>query len=366
MFLVGEEAVARTLSPIMDAAPEYSQQIFLSTQIVDEARHHVFFDRFMREVASQGSDTRSTLQSVERHLTWGFKQVFNELDHVTDALRKKPKDRPLLAQAVTLYHIVIEGMLAIPGQHFIQRYVEKLDILPGFREGITNVSRDESRHVAFGIKFLGELVRSSNECRAAAIEMLDKATRYSIGVFVPPNYDASYAECFDFTLEEIYSFGFRSLVTKLKRVGIEPAEVRMLARQDESLSYEERSRQLWVLIRAGIVGDDRKEPDVTPEAMEILFTGTAGAIDLDVARSLGGPIEWDFTDADPWHVVVTNGHAEAKPGRAGDPALRIEISSADWAKIAVDRVDPRIALLRRRLKLHGQISAKRKLPRLFN
>jgi hypothetical protein len=120
------------------------------------------------------------------------------------------------------------------------------------------------------------------------------------------------------------------------------------------------------LIRAGIVGDDRKEPQVTPEAMEILFTGTAGAIDLDVARSLGGPIEWDFTDAEPWHVVVTNGHAEAKPGRAGDPALRIEISSADWAKIAVDRVDPRIALLRRRLKLHGQISAKRKLPRLFN
>jgi len=366
MFLVGEEAVARTLGPVMDAAPGYPQQIFLSTQIVDEVRHHVFFDRFMREVASQGSDTKSTLQSAERYLTWGFEQVFAELDRVTDALRKKPKDRPLLAQTVTLYHIIIEGMLAIPGQHFIQRYVKKLDILPGFREGIENVSRDEARHVAFGIKFLGELIDSSKECRQASIEMLDKATRFSVGVFIPPNYDSSYAECFDFTLEEIYAFGFRSLVTKLNRLGIDPSELRMLSRQDLELTYEERARQLWVLIRAGVLGDDRKEPQVTPECLEILFEGTTKAIDLDVARSLGGPIEWNFTDSEPWHVVVTNGHAEAKPGRAGDPALQLEISTADWARIAVDRTDPRIALLKRRLKLHGQISAKRKLPKLFN
>ena len=365
MFLVGEEAVARTLTPLMDAAPDYPQQIFLSTQIVDEARHHVFFDRFMREVASIGSDTRSTLRSVDGYLTWGFRRVFEELDKVTDALRKKPKDQPLLAQAVTLYHIVIEGMLAIPGQHFIQRYVEKLGILPGFAGGMTNVSRDESRHVAFGIKFLGDLVRSSGECRAASIEMLDKVTRYAVGVFVPPNYDARYAECFDFTLEEIYAFGLRSLTTKIKRIGIDPTEVRLLSRQSLDESYEERSRKLWVLIRAGVIGDDTKEPTMNHEALEILFEGMSKAVDLDVARSLGGPIEWRFTDAEPWHLIVTNGHAEAKPGRGSQPALTIEISSADWARIAVERVDPRIALLRRRLKLHGSLAAKSKLPKLF-
>src|SRR5688500_371311 len=174
MFLVGEEAVARTLTAVADAAPDYPQQIILTSQVVDDARHHGFFDRFRREVASQGSDIRSTLESVERHLTWGFKGVFNELDNVTEALRKKPKDRALLAQTIALYHIVIEGMLAVPGQHFIQRYVEKLGIMPGFSAGITNVSRDESRHVAFGVKFLGDLVHSSKECRDAAIEMWDK------------------------------------------------------------------------------------------------------------------------------------------------------------------------------------------------
>jgi hypothetical protein len=366
MFLVGEEAVARTLTPVLDAAPDYPQQIFLTTQIVDEARHHVFFDRFMREVANLGHDTKSTLRSMEPYLTWGFNQTFAELDRVTEALRRKPKDRPLLTQSIAMYHVIVEGVLAIPGQHFIQRYVEKFDILPGFTEGITNVSRDESRHVAFGIKFLGELVRSSDECRSAAIELWNRVLPFTIGVFVPPNRDPSYAECFDFTLEEIYAFGLRSFDTKIRRVGITPEEIPLLKRQNQSVSYEERARRAWVLINDGIMGDERREPVVSEEAFEILFDGMTLALDLDVARSLGGPIEWEFTDAQPWHIVVTNGHAEAKPGKAGEgAALRLESSSADWAKIAAGRVDPRWALLKRRLRVHGSLAAKAKLPKLF-
>jgi hypothetical protein len=365
MFLVGEEAVARTLTPVLDAAPDYPQSIFLTTQIVDEARHHVFFDRFMREVASQGHDPASTLEAMDRHLTWGFRQVFGELDRVTDALRKKPKDRPLLAQSVALYHIIVEGLLAIPGQHFIQRYVEKLDILPGFTAGINNVSRDESRHVAFGIKFLGELVRSSNECRQATIEMFDRALQWSVGVFIPPNYDRSYAECFDFTVEEIYAFGLRSFETKVKRIGIDPTEITLFNRMDPSQSYEERARQTWVLIDCGVLGDHRREPQLNREALEILFQGMARSMDLEVARSLGGPIQWDFTDAEPWHLVVANGHAEAKLGKVDNAALRLEASSAEMAKIAVGRTDPRWALLKRKLKVHGALGAKAKLPRLF-
>jgi putative sterol carrier protein len=104
---------------------------------------------------------------------------------------------------------------------------------------------------------------------------------------------------------------------------------------------------------------------VSQESFEILFDGMAQTVDLESARGLGGPIEWDFSDADPWHIVVTNGHAEAKPGKAGEPGLRLETTSGDFAKIAVGRADPRWALLKRRLKVHGSLSAKAKLPRLF-
>ncbi|MDQ4064661.1 MAG: ribonucleotide-diphosphate reductase subunit beta [Actinomycetota bacterium] len=365
MFLVGEEAVARTLTPMLDAAPGHPESIFLTTQIVDEARHHVFFDRFMREVVGIGRDPSSTLEEVRSELTWGFNQVFAELDRLSEGLRKKPKDRPLLAQMVALYHVVIEGVLAIPGQHFIQRYVERFEILPGFREGITNVSRDESRHVAFGIKFLGELVRGSDECRAAALELWDRVMPWAAGVFIPPSRDRAYVECFDFDLNEIFAFGLRSFETKLKRIGFDIAELRLFAGQDLEQPYDERARRTWVLIDCGVIGDDRREPELTEEAFELLFDGMARTIDIDVARSLGGPIEWRFTDAEPWHLVVTNGHVEAKPGRGGEPALTLESSSAEWAKIAVNRTDPRMSLLRRKLKVHGSLGARAKLPKLF-
>ncbi|MGH2753216.1 MAG: ribonucleotide-diphosphate reductase subunit beta [Actinomycetota bacterium] len=364
MFLVGEEAVARTLTPVLDAAPGYPESVFLTTQVVDEARHHVFFDRFMREVAGMGRDTKSTLEEMEPYLTWGFKNVFAELDRITDSLRKKPKDRPLLAQTIALYHLVVEGMLAIPGQHFIKRYVDKLEILPGFAEGIRNVARDESRHVTFGVKFLGELVRDP-ECRAAAIELWDRILPYAVGVFVPPNRDRAYAECFDFTLEEIYAFGMRSFEMKLRRVGIDPREIRLFSREDPDIDYEERARRTWVLIDAGVIGDDTREPDLNDEAFEILFDGMSRSLDLDVARSLDGPIQWEFPDADTWHLVVTNGHAEAKPGSAGEPALRFESDAAEFAKIAVGRIDPRWALLRRKLRIHGSLGARARLAKLF-
>lgn len=365
MFLVGEEAVARTLTPVLDAAPEHAQSIFLSTQIVDESRHHVFFDRFMREVARQGTDTGSTLQTMDRYLTWGFRETFAELDRITEALRRKPKDRPLLAQTIALYHVIIEGVLAIPGQHFIQRYVERYEILPGFREGITHVSRDESRHVAFGIKFLGDLIRQDPECRPAVIELWDRALRWSIGVFVPPNRDPVYAECFGFTLEEIFAFGMRSFETKLKRLGIDPDEIPIMRYEARDESYEERARRAWVLIHAGVLGDDRREPELNDEAFEILFDGMTRVVDIDVARQLGGPIAWRFPDAEPWHLVVTDGHMEAKPGDVGNAALTLEVSSADFGRLAVGRTDPRWALLKRRLKVHGTLGAKARLPKLF-
>ncbi|CAN5672562.1 hypothetical protein BH20ACT23_BH20ACT23_18770 [soil metagenome] len=365
LFLVGEEAVARDLTPVLDAAEGFPESIFLTTQIVDEARHHVFFDRFVREVAGLGTDPASTLRAVDSHLTWGFRQVFDELDRVTSALRRKPKDKALLAQSLALYHVVVEGMLAIAGQHFIQRYLEERAILPGFLEGINNVSRDESRHVAFGIAFLGDLVRDSHECRAAAIELWDRVLPWAVGVFIPPNFDRDYTEAFGFTLEEIYAFGLRSFEMKLERMGIDPEEVSLLQREERTLSYEERARRLWVLIETGILGDDRREPEPTGEALEVLFASMTKSLDLDVARSLKGPIEWMFTDAEPWHLVVTNGHAEAVPGPAGAAALTFETTISEWAKIAVERTHPLQSLARRRLRLRGSLAAKSKAPKLF-
>jgi ribonucleotide reductase beta subunit family protein with ferritin-like domain len=162
MFFHGEDSVADNLSPFIDAAPRQEQKYFLATQQVDEARHAVLFGRFMSEVAGAGRDTASALAATEPQLTWGFRKVFERLDQMADELRRD-RSRPKLAQAIALYHLVIEATLAQPGQHFIERSLTERDQLPALREGIANVSRDEQRHIAFArIRTAGR--RSSSCC----------------------------------------------------------------------------------------------------------------------------------------------------------------------------------------------------------
>lgn len=365
MFLVGEDVGTRSLTAAMDSEGAFVQRIFLSTQIVDEARHHVFFDRFMRDVAGLGYDTGSTLDAVERSLCPGFKQVIEDLGRVVEALRKKPKDRPLLAQVAALYHIMVEGSLAVPDRQFVPRYLARHGVLPGFAEGLRNVTRDEARHVAFGVKLLSDLIRSSKECRQATIEALDRALRSSVGLLVPPNFDYSYVGCFDASPNDLFASAMRSLDAQLKMMGISQTEIPLLAHEDQSLSYEERARRVLVLVESRVVGDDAEEPQLSREAFEILFEDMARSVNVEVARSIGGPVEWDFSDAESWHLVVTDGHVEAKLGGSGNPALRLECASSEFAKIAVGRTDPRWALLRRKLRVHGPLSTRAKLPKLF-
>src|SRR6476469_2836144 len=72
LFFWGEDAVADNLSPYIDAAPLEEQKYFLATQQVDEARHAVFFKRFMHEVAGVGDGSLSGgLRAPLPQLSWG-------------------------------------------------------------------------------------------------------------------------------------------------------------------------------------------------------------------------------------------------------------------------------------------------------
>ena len=166
MFFFGEDSVADNLSPYIDAAPKEEQKYFLATQQVDEARHAVFFHRFFKEVIGAGDDIGSTLAFTESQLGWGYRNVFDRLDRMADELRRD-RSLPKFAQAIALYHMVVEATLAQPGQHFIEDYFAKAGTMPGFSEGMENVSRDEQRHIGFGVKVLAELFAESDECKAA-------------------------------------------------------------------------------------------------------------------------------------------------------------------------------------------------------
>ncbi|MGI8585078.1 MAG: ribonucleotide-diphosphate reductase subunit beta, partial [Thermoleophilaceae bacterium] len=220
LFFWGEDAVTDTLSPYIDAAPREEQKYFLATQQVDEARHAVFFKRFMKDVCGLGDGTvGGGLEAIEPELTWGFRKVFDRLDDMADELRRD-RSRPQLAAAVTLYHFVIEASMAQPGQHYIEGYLSERDLLPGFRAGMRNVSNDEQRHIGFGVKLLADLAAEDPDCRHAVADLLREVLPWTAAVLIPPGWDRRYTECFGFTLEDISEEGATSLAAKLRAAGL--------------------------------------------------------------------------------------------------------------------------------------------------
>src|SRR5919198_2960144 len=277
MFFHGEDSVADNLSPFIYAAPREEQKNFLATQQVDEARHAVFFGRFMREVVENGDSYASSLEATRPELTWGFKKVFARLDKMGDELRRD-RSRTKLAQGIALYHIVIEASLAQPGQHFIESYLEDRDLLPGFRSGMRNVALDEQRHIGFGVKLLNDLVREDPECRDAVAELLRETTTYSLGVLVPPGWDRRYTECFGFTLEDIYEYGAVSFESKLRAAGLPVEELPGVAYPID-LPPRERAERVIKLLEANYLGEKLGPPSRDPEVVALLFDSIRRAAD---------------------------------------------------------------------------------------
>jgi ribonucleoside-diphosphate reductase beta chain len=222
-FFIGEQKVADELGPIMRAAPTEEMRLFLCTQIADEARHVAFFNRFYDEVGVLESDNLSDrLRETSAHLNVNFHTLFDEmLKSRVDRLAQEPEDLETMVEAVTLYHMVIEGMLALTGQHFIITYNEDAGTLPGFVEGFNNVARDEHRHVAFGARFLREMAQSDSRYADAIQRTLVECGPAADGVLSPPWYEEG-MEIFGVDLDTTRAFALKALERRMKVIGLTP------------------------------------------------------------------------------------------------------------------------------------------------
>jgi hypothetical protein len=365
MFFYGEDSVTDNLSPYIDAAPREEQKYFLATQQVDEARHAVFFARFFNEVIGAGDSYAAGLAYTEPQLNWCYRQVFGRLDRMADELRKD-RSLPKFAQAIALYHMVVEATLAQPGQHFIEDFFTKEGTMPGFSAGMKNVSRDEQRHIGFGVKVLSELFAESDECKAAVVEMLREVLRYSMGVFVPPNWDRRYTEEYGFTLEDIYSWGFRSIRAKWAATGYPIEEMPPdLFPLDWSLTPEERTERIVKLMQAGVLGEPNGNPDSSPETQRLYFETVERSVNHDAVNGRPVTIQWRFEDAAPWYLRIENGATRAEQGEAPDADLTFESSWREWIAVSTHGRDARRAMLRRRIRPRGSIRQLLRMQKIF-
>ena len=368
MFFYGEDSVTDNLSPYIDAAPQGGAEVLPR----DPAGRRGPPLRLLPPLLP-GRDRRRRvdlldgLAYTEPQLNWGYRQVFDRLDRMADELRKD-RSLPKFAQAIALYHMVVEATLAQPGQHFIEDFFTKDGTMPGFNEGMKNVSRDEQRHIGFGVKVLSECFAESDECKAAVVELLREVLPYSVAVFSPPNWDREYTRCYGFELEDIYAFGLRSVRTKWRAAGypIERDARRRAARSTPS-SRPRRSRAEQIkLLKAGVMGEPIGRPDSSPEIQRALLRRHRA-----LARTTGRERQPDHDPVAlhrrrrPGTCVSTTARPRPSRGEAPDADLTFETSWSDWIGVSTKGGDPRRAVLRRRIRPRGSLRNLIRLQKVF-
>ncbi len=163
MFFAGEERVASLLAPLVWAAPNKEVEAFVATQLADEVRHTVFFDRYWREVVGTSAESLDELVEeigIQPEENAAYNYFFNQwLPAQAQWLAAHPKDLEATVKFVTVYHLVVEGALFLTGMRYQLEGARRWGRTWGYYQGFTAATRDESRHVLFGVRYLRDMVR---------------------------------------------------------------------------------------------------------------------------------------------------------------------------------------------------------------
>lgn len=165
-FQAGEEAVTIDLLPLLMTVADQGrieEEMFLTSYLWEEAKHVDGFSRFLEEVTGSHGE-------LERFITPAYQQIFFE--EQPRAMNRLLTDRSpeALADAAVAYQMITEGVLAETGYHAYYTVLDQRDILPGMKQFIGLVQRDESRHIAYGVFLLSRLVAEFGEALWDRIE----------------------------------------------------------------------------------------------------------------------------------------------------------------------------------------------------
>ncbi|MFD1513786.1 ribonucleoside-diphosphate reductase [Halomarina rubra] len=162
LFGAGEEAVTEDLAPLMLALDDVNKQMFVSSQIYDEAKHTQFFDRTWREIIVPAAEAHGfdvTYPTDQRFFNEEYVELFDRTETAMERLLTDdtPENR---VKAYCHYHLVVESVLAQTGYYGLQSALSDHgdDIAVGefpnsesVATGIGYIRADEGRHVGFGM-----------------------------------------------------------------------------------------------------------------------------------------------------------------------------------------------------------------------
>lgn len=212
-FVAGEEAVTLDLLPLIHAIASegrFEEELYLTTFLFEEGKHAVFFRRFMDEVIGKRVDWK------QYHSPAYAKMFYEDLPHTMNRLLTD-KSREAQAVASTTYNMFVEGVLAETGYFSFYSALDANKILPGLREGVRLIQRDESRHIGYGVYLLSRLANEDPSIYGV-IERRMNELLPCVGAMLSETY-ARYSEMpFGITLERTTEFAMSRFQSRMARI----------------------------------------------------------------------------------------------------------------------------------------------------
>ena len=178
LFQAGEEGVTSDLLPLIMAVADegrLEEEIFLTSFLWEEAKHVEFFRRWLDQIALATGD-------LEGYLTPSYRRLFLvELPSALSALKTDGSVEAQIRASVT-YNMIIEGVLAETGYHGFRQSLEANGKMPGLLDGVRLISRDESRHIRYGVFLLDRLINASPRGWEVMNEHMNQLLQPALGV----------------------------------------------------------------------------------------------------------------------------------------------------------------------------------------
>jgi ribonucleoside-diphosphate reductase beta chain len=220
-LMVAEERITTKFSGLVAAYGDEEEATFLSTQQVDEARHMQFYARFRDEVIDSPAEIAAHVERARAQVSPAFRAIFDgALVDAHEALVRSPGDLEAKVRFVTIYHLILESTLGLTSFRFITQHLEREGLLPGFVEGYSKIHHDETRHIGYGVWFLREAVKGSDEAepviRATLTELLPLVAE---SLSPPGEDDGDDFDALGVTTDEVREFALGGLTRRLEIIG---------------------------------------------------------------------------------------------------------------------------------------------------
>src|SRR6478672_13180017 len=186
-FLAGEQAVTDELVPMLAAAHalrRYDWTMFLSTFLMEEAKHSEFFMRWHERVVGvldpeevaqhflvRGKTVDPTGRFTVRDVMYeALPDYGGRLMEATHSGTDVDVERAFV-QFSAAYNAFVEGVLTMPSYEIVIDTTERWDAFPALNRGFRLILSDEGRHITFGTMACRILLEKDPSYEAAVHEV---------------------------------------------------------------------------------------------------------------------------------------------------------------------------------------------------